>query len=418
MNIVWTKFLKRTSFRVACCAIIGLSTALGTALVCHAIRLRPTEWDRYAFIPDQIACYAGSDSWLATLPTEFPVGSVLSNDCGVGFRQITLLLPKNLQASPPTYTTHHLLTTLGWPQPIFSTGSNWLGNCGEFRLPVNGGLVTHVIHTDPFLEAPPSATTLHWSGIIFDTITFGLPVLALMMAFPIVGRFGILSRRAIVIVTASWWLAIAYPAMGVFNLFHNVQGQTFHAKSDSTAIRTIPLQIGQGIISHTSEIWFPVVTDTKRESADSIRFEKVLTLSEEWIPIEGESWEITPRQCSPSLWDFAVSWREYNYRVPHPIFWLREGEEVLAGWPMQAFSKGDGTYRIFLSDLSHLDVQWFPWLANVTVLSSGLAIICYPVMRIIRRWRRVAPGQCTTCRYSLNGSAICPECGHACPSKR
>jgi hypothetical protein len=92
---------------------------------------------------------------------------------------------------------------------------------------------------------------------------------------------------------------------------------------------------------------------------------------------------------------------------------VRYGESVSAGWPMEAFSKGDSTHPVLaVSDLSHLDVQWLLWLINVAVLSAGLALICYPV-GIIRRWRRVAPGQCTTCRYSLNGSAICPECGRA-----
>ena len=92
---------------------------------------------------------------------------------------------------------------------------------------------------------------------------------------------------------------------------------------------------------------------------------------------------------------------------------VRYGESVSAGWPMEAFRKGDSTHPMLaVSDLSHLDVQWLLWLVNVGALSAGLAIICYPV-RIIRRWRRVAPGQCTTCRYPLNGSAICPECGRA-----
>jgi len=108
----------------------------------------------------------------------------------------------------------------------------------------------------------------------------------------------------------------------------------------------------------------------------------------------------------------AVLWIQRSFKVPHPDpYPTRFGDEVSAGWPLQAFSKGDSTYQIFfVSDLSHLDVKWLPWLVNVTVLLAGCAIICY-TRGFIRRRRRTARGSCLVCGYQLAGATTCPECG-------
>ena len=395
--------------RAGLCMAIGLLLAIGTAFICYIACLRPTERGRHEFSPDQVACYAGDGSWLATLPLEFPKYSELSNDCGFGFRQITLLLPTSLQTNPPTYTAQHLLTTLGWPQPIFSSGSDWLAST-HFHFPTRGHTFPVEIHPNLVPQTNPSATTLHWSGIIFDTITFGLPVLAfMMMTTTVISRTGVWLRRAVLIVTASWWIAIALPSIGMFTLFHTAQG---NGENDEYSFRIIPSAAGQQIIPYAHEEWHPVVTDGEQEPDTQLtyKFKKVSTASDEWML--DQILEMQAIQCDPPLCDFAVSWRQHLHKSPHLKFTVRIGDVVVAGWPVRAFSKGDGTFLMFVNDLSQLDVQWLAWLANVTVLSSGLAIICYPV-GIIRRWRRVAPGQCTTCRYPLNGSAICSECGRA-----
>jgi hypothetical protein len=256
------------------------------------------------------------------------------------------------------------------------------------------------------------ATTFHWSGIIFDTITFGLPLLVLTMLMPkFAQQQSIRVRRTAVVIAAGWWLCLAIPAVGVFDLCYCPRGST-----DANGV--LP-QFALDLMN--CSIDFCRLTGEKSARRVLSFYTRNPTELTEWAnnhltpptANEGRSFEST------EIRGFAVSKGTQSYLKPHPDYpdkakiVIRCGESMSAGWPLQAFTKGDFTYRIFfVSDLSHLDVQWLPWLGNVTVLSSGLAIICYPV-GIIRRWRRIAPGQCTTCRYPLNGSTICPECGRA-----
>ncbi len=369
---------------------------------------------RYDFSPSEIANYAGDGSWLATLPLEFSRGSELSNDCGIGFRQVSLLVPQGSQENPSPYIAHHLVTTLGWPQPIFSTRSNWLQRT-EFKHPTRGRSYHMEVCVAPDSEPGGSATTLHWSGIAFDTISFGLPALVLLMMTPaVVGRTGVWVRRTVVIVTAAWWLALVYPAWCVYELFDGVGlACPLYGMHPQLELKLLPSKTGQRITPQFSEEWLPVVHDWEKEPDARLKFEfeKVSTASQVWVP--EEVWEQSLSRCHPeslALSELAVSWREYNYKMSHLIFQVRWAEEILAGWPMWSFSKGDGTYRLFVTDLSHLDVLWLPWLVNVSAMTAGVAAI-YSVVVFIRHHRRRVPGHCSNCRYPLNGAAICPECG-------
>jgi len=212
----------------------------------------------------------------------------------------------------------------------------------------------------------------------------------------------------------AWWLGLAIPALGIFDYVYCATGSRT-PKGVLPEISSTSLGICQLIGERPNFVAWRKLTIQVTNPA-----EFALQTGSDPIPLPaaGSKYE------GLEVCGFAMSVRTQVYRTPlsgHPDeeYQTVAGESMSAGWPMEAFKIGDSTHPIMaVSDLSHLNVQWLPWLANVAVLSAGLAIICYPVMRIIRRWRRVAPGQCTTCRYPLNGSAICPECGHTFPSKR
>jgi hypothetical protein len=392
--------------RVTYCLTFGFLIVMIVAFLCRWFLVRPSQSEislNLAYSGADLARCVGGDAWVAALS---PDAEVL-NDHGIGFRRLEI---RYRQASSVrgNISRHHL-TTLGWPQPIFSSGSEWLGRCGTCDL-LLWDLDETLVDRTAMTGGP--ATTFHWSGIIFDTITFGLPLLVLTMLMPkFAQQQSIRVRRTAVVIAAGWWLCLAIPAVGVFDLCYCPRGST-----DANGV--LP-QFALDLMN--CSIDFCRLTGEKSARRVLSFYTRNPTELTEWAnnhltpptANEGRSFEST------EIRGFAVSKGTQSYLKPHPDYpdkakiVIRCGESMSAGWPLQAFTKGDFTYRIFfVSDLSHLDVQWLPWLGNVAVLSSGLAIICYPV-GIIRRWRRIAPGQCTTCRYPLNGSAICPECGRA-----
>ena len=423
--------MKKFLAYLSLCFTFSLLTVIIVAFACHLIRFRPNRFmagvlgSREAVIHD-----ANEDLFLASLPSDVEV----QDDNGLGFRRVEIgLNPSRL--GPRGIIRRHYLTTLGWPQKIFSNGSPWLGRYRESDIGLS--------NVDDWLSVRimtgGSSTVFHWSGILFDTLTFGLPICAAAMWLR--GSKGwpsVTVRRALTMTAVAWWLGLAIPALGIFDYVYCATGSRTPKgvlpEISSTSLGICKL-IGErritiadtytmvGGYSGTNYVgpgWYqaaPIEFVAWRKVTIQVTdpAEFALQTGSDPIPLPAAG----SKYSGLEVCGFAMSVRTQVYRTPlsdHPDeeYQTVFGESMSAGWPMEAFKIGDSTYPIMaVSDLSHLDVQWLPWLANVGVLSAGLAIICYPVMRIIRRWRRVAPGQCTTCRYPLNGSAICPECGWA-----
>ena len=394
--------MKKFLAYLSLCFVFSLLTVIIVAFACHLIRFRPNPFmagvlgSREAVIHD-----ANEDLFLASLPSDVEV----QDDNGLGFRRVEIgLNPSRL--GPRGIIRRHYLTTLGWPQKIFSNGSPWLGRYRESDIGLS--------NVDDWLSVRimtgGSSTVFHWSGILFDTLTFGLPICAAAMWLR--GSRGWPSV-VLAVITVAWWLGLTAPALGVFDFVYCANGSR-------TPTGVVPEISKDSLgICHSGGIprpenfvpWHDVsfIAASPEDFARRTGSDPFPPPPEGWNAYWGQ--EVCGFMMSHRLQEYLKTDPNHPVDGFEPV--VRYGESVSAGWPMEAFKIGDSTYPIMaVSDLSHLDVQWLPWLANVGALSAGLAIICYPV-RIIRRWRRVAPGQCTTCRYPLNGSAICPECGRA-----
>ncbi len=395
--------MKKFLAYLSLCFAFSLLTVIIVAFACHLIRFRPNPFmagvlgSREAVIHD-----ANEDLFLASLPSDVEV----QDDNGLGFRRVEIgLNPSRL--GPRGIIRRHYLTTLGWPQKIFSNGSPWLGRYRESDLGLS--------NVDDWLSVRimtgGSSTVFHWSGILFDTLTFGLPICAAAMWLR--GSRGWPSV-VLAVITVAWWLGLTAPALGVFDFVYCANGsRTPTGVVPEISKDSLGICHSGGTPRPENYVPWHDVSFIAASPEDFAR-----RTGSDPFPPPPEGWNAYWGQ---EVCGFMMSHRlqEYLKTDPnHPVDGfepvVRYGESVSAGWPMEAFSKGDSTHPVLaVSDLSHLDVQWLLWLINVAVLSAGLALICYPVMGIIRRWRRVAPGQCTTCRYPLNGSAICPECGRA-----
>ena len=385
---------------------VGFLVAFVVAFACHLIRFRPDPFTALSVVASREALIyeAGENSWIASLPQDVQV----RNDNGIGFRRLEI----RYKSGAPGMMRYHYLTSLGWPQPIFSSGSPWLGRYCESDSPS--------LDWDEWscakVLAGDSSTTLHWAGIIFDTLTFGLPICAAAMWLR---RSWGWPSVVLTVITVAWWLGLTAPALGVFDFVYCANGSR-------TPTGVVPEISKDSLgICHSGGTprpenyvpWHDVsfIAASPEDFARRTGSDPFPPPPEGWNAYWGQ--EVCGFMMSHRLQEYLKTDPNHSVDGFEPV--VRYGESVSAGWPMETFSKGDSTHPVLaVSDLSHLDVQWLLWLVNLAVLSAALAIICYPVMRIIRRWRRVAPGQCTTCRYSLNGSAICPECGHAFPSKR
>ena len=397
-----TSTMKKFLAYLSLCFAFSLLTVIIVAFACHLIRFRPNPFmagvlgSREAVIHD-----ANEDLFLASLPSDVEV----QDDNGLGFRRVEIgLNPSRL--GPRGIIRRHYLTTLGWPQKIFSNGSPWLGRYRESDIGLS--------NVDDWLSVRimtgGSSTVFHWSGILFDTLTFGLPICAAAMWLR--GSRGWPSV-VLAVITVAWWLGLTAPALGVFDFVYCANGSR-------TPTGVVPEISKDSLgICHSGGIprpenfvpWHDVsfIAASPEDFARRTGSDPFPPPPEGWNAYWGQ--EVCGFMMSHRLQEYLKTDPNHPVDGFEPV--VRYGESVSAGWPMEAFRKGDSTHPMLaVSDLSHLDVQWLLWLVNVGALSAGLAIICYPV-RIIRRWRRVAPGQCTTCRYPLNGSAICPECGRA-----
>ena len=395
--------MKKFLAYLSLCFVFSLLTVIIVAFACHLIRFRPNPFmagvlgSREAVIHD-----ANEDLFLASLPSDVEV----QDDNGLGFRRVEIgLNPSRL--GPRGIIRRHYLTTLGWPQKIFSNGSPWLGRYRESDIGLSNvdDWLSVRIMTGGF------STVFHWSGILFDTLTFGLPICAAAMWLR---RSWGWPSVVLTVITVAWWLGLTAPALGVFDFVYCANGsRTPTGVVPEISKDSLGICHSGGTPRPENYVPWHDVSFIAASPEDFAR-----RTGSDPFPPPPEGWNAYWGQ---EVCGFMMSHRlqEYLKTDPnHPVDGfepvVRYGESVSAGWPMEAFSKGDSTHpALAVSDLSHLDVQWLLWLVNVAVLSAALAIICYPVMRIIRRWRRVAPGQCTTCRYPLNGSAICPECGRA-----
>lgn len=404
--------MKKFLAYLSLCFAFSLLAAIMVAIACYGVRFRPSETAVLGVFlgvdESALTHYAVDDLWIASLHSG---AEVSSSDCGVGFKRLVICT----QTDSPKHTASlHFLTTLGWPQPIVSTGSEWLGRYDVNEFP-NRTLQEIPIDPAPAIDGP--ATKLLWSGIIFDMITFGLPLLAVALwTSRLANRSAVALRRSITVTAVAWWIALVIPALGILDFYYCKNG-SMSPKGFLPEISATSLGLCQVVGKMPAHIpWRNISIRAKTPAEFSQR-----TGSD---PIQLPAGERNFNSYNgEEICGFAMCERTQDYLKPLPNFpsnptevteVVRRGESVLAGWPMRAFSKGDATHHIFcVNDLSHLDVQWLLWFINVAVLSSGLAIICYSVVEIIRRWRRVAHGQCTTCRYLLNGSAICPECGRA-----
>ena len=366
--------MKKTRARYVVGIACVMATVIMVTFLCHAIRFRPDQSERslnIAYSGEVLSHYASGDPWAAALSPKAEVAS----DHGIGFRRMEIRqrpdqhVPKNI--------TRHYLSTLGWPQPIVSSGSEWLGRYHESDLPM-WALDDSVIDHAPMSGGP--STTLHWSGIIFNVITFGLPFLAVAMWVSRRASWSsLVLSRGVVIVAAAWWVGLTIPAVGIFDYVYCPIGSM-------TAKGVFP------------DFW-SLLEVTKGEKAIGRPMSFYTTSPEEFssrtgcnlIPLSPDGWRFLDGYEAHG---FAVTKRTQRKYLLDPempsqiqplIVWV---ESTTAGWPIEAFGNGDSSQSIFeVSDLSHLDVQWLPWLANVAMLSAMLLMVFYIPMHVFGRIR-------------------------------
>ncbi len=397
--------MKKSLVFLSFCFTFGLLTSIVILVACHFIRFRPNPILAFERLGSREALV--HDAKYDPLFIALPPSVELSNDNGIGFRRIEIRHQPRWSV-PQKIMKCHYLTTLGWPQAIFSSGSQWLGRYREDD--------SSSLNVDDLFSARVvtggSPISLHWSGIFFDTLTFSLPicVVALWVRGP---RRWPENRvlHTIAVIMFAWWLGLAIPALGVLDYVYCENGSStpkgILPKISETSLGLCQL-VGKEPENFT---WRNISTWTKTPSdfAQRTGSDPIQLSAQEWDSYDGIE-----------VCGFAMSERTQMYFKPdpeHPAggynLVVRSGESMSAGWPMQAFRKGDSTHPILtVSDLSHLDVQWLPWLGNVAVLSAGPAVVFFTT-GFIRRRRRAARGQCLACGYRLNGAMICPECGWA-----
>ena len=348
------------------CVAFGAIVALGTALGYHFASVRLDPSTRYAL-------YIGADlplSCRAGWPPEIPSRAQVLADCGVGFTRLEIRWKRGEATDLPV--SRCFMTTLGWPQPLFSSGFEALGRYGAIDLP---GWTLADDALDRLVATPAPRTTMNWSGFLFDIVTFSLPLLATAVWIPRLG--GSLAARTkwtVNIATAAWILGLILPELGLIS-----SGPGYPALT-RTASYSTPEEFG---VRETIQLFTP--------STDS---------SSRYQGFEASN--------------FAVSWRCQNLLIVSSdgasAAVQRRGEIMTAGWPFRAFVAGDSTSTLLpIGDLSHLRVHWLRWLMNFAVLAAMLATAFIPnwVRRRMRRMR----GQCLVCGYPLGSGAVCPECG-------
>lgn len=351
------------------CVACGAIVALGTALWCHFASVRLDPSTRYAL-------YIGADlppSCRAGWPPEIPSRAQVLADCGVGFTRLEIRWKRGEATDLPV--SRCFMTMLGWPQPLFSSGSEALGRYGAIDLP---GWTLADDALDRSVATPALRTTMNWSGLLFDIVTFSLPLLATAVWIPRLG--GSLVARTkwtVTIATAAWILGLILPELGLISMW--LSGRGYFALTQTASYST-PEEFG---VRETIQLFTP--------TSDSPEYYQGFDAS-----------------------NFAVSWRCQDLLILSSdgasAAVKRRGQIMTAGWPFRAFVAGDSTSTLLpTGDLSHLRVHWLRWLMNVFVLAAMLAMFFIPMW--VRRQMRQTRGQCLACGYPLGSRAVCSECG-------
>lgn len=340
---------------------------VGSAAGLHWLLIRLDRSERYAI-------YSAGDLWPGyrlAWPAKNPANARVLAATGVGITYLEIRWP-----SPDSNGVQQLRcfeTYLGWPQAFVSTGWDVVGLRGAIQLE---GWVLPDGATVPKNLAP--RTTVLWSGVAFDLLTFGLPLLAAATwSRRLAGSDCRRARFAATLAALGWLVGLGIPECGL--MLANVGG-----------------------------IGYPGLVRTKQYATPS-----------ECGPAEIVEAFTPAGNSTEQYWGFeatnlAVTWRRQDLILldngGRYVSLLRRGETMTAGWPLPAFAVGDSASAILqIEDISQLRVQWDRWAVNVAVLVCVGSIWLIPsaVRRRVRRTR----GQCPECGYPLVSPASCPECG-------
>jgi len=358
---------------VVLCVVAGVVIAVGTAIGCllALVRLDPAAHHSIHMASDLWPTYR--ENW----PADAPDSAQVLSSAGIGFTGFEIRWNGGDAADPRM--SRSFVTSIGWPQPILSTESDSIGRHVAVDLP--GWTLADGVDDRSAANLPPR-TVINWPGVLFNTASYGLTLLAIAVWISRSERLiGTTPRWMITVAAAAWAMALILPEWKL-------------------------------VAAGASGPGYPALV---RSATYSKPEELSLEVNALFRPAAGSQERFQGFEAS----NIAVTWRcQSLLRLSTDgasASVLRRGEVVTAGWPMSSFIAGDSaTQLVAVGDLSQLRVRWLSWLLNVAVFAAMLATLFSPYA--IRRQLRWARGKCLRCGYPLGGRAMCPECGQ--PSGR
>jgi len=357
------------------CGVAGAVIAAAAAILCLLASVQLDPATRHSIHAASVLWPAYRNAWPLGVPDDAQVLAC----SGVGYTGFEVRWKSGEAAD--SRISRFFVTSLGWPQPVLSTGSESIGRYSAVDLP------GWTLANDELVRASPSpgpTTTVNWPGVLFNSVTFGLPLLAIAVWFPrLVRAVGSKSRWMITVAAVAWTLALVLPEWVLVSA--RASGPGYPALTRRTAYSKPEDFFVQGF-----DLFTPADDSSERF----------------------QGFEAT---------DFAVTYRcQSLLRLNsdgNSASVLRRGEVMSAGWPFRAFVAGDATTQLVpASDLSQFEVRWLSWFVNVALFGLALAVFFAPAG--VRRMRRHLRGQCLGCGYPLGGGSICPECGRASSPRR
>ncbi len=145
------------------CAGCGACLLFGAALVCHFACIDLDPATRHAIYLAADLPQEARAGW----PPDIPGNAQVLADCGVGFTRLEIRWKRGGPTDP--LVSRCFMSTLGWPQPLFSSGSEAVGRYDAVDLP--GWTLTEE-KMDRSTEKLVPKTTAHWSGLVFSIASF------------------------------------------------------------------------------------------------------------------------------------------------------------------------------------------------------------------------------------------------------